>query len=196
MYTHNHFLFNHLSDKVNRTVVFQQSHQTITQKWHKFKRQSYTFTLHSSEPHITNLTLIITNIKIERDRYLRSLTPATTCVVGSRRFKLAGGSFRDVGLDPSTFLARVSMLLFVFKLLKLRPILVASNMSNPAAGTMTSSIQYLRSSFRSNLLLPSFLRFRRARIRIRPSSSDSSSDTEIETLLLRLVLWNIMEDVA
>jgi len=115
-------------------------------------------------------------------------------VVGSRRFKLAGGSFRGVVLDPLALSVCVSVWLFVFKLFKLRPILVASNMSNPAAGTMTSSIQYLRSSFRSNLLLPSFLRFRRARIRIRPSSSDSSSDKEIETLLLWLWLWNIMED--
>lgn len=117
------------------------------------------------------------NIKFQND--LRSLTPPTTRVVGSSRFKFPS-DFGFFAAPSSEFTTRLGF----------RPILEASNTSNPAAGRKIRSVQYLNSARitrRTNSSLirwPGFLRFRRTRTRIRPSSSSSSSETEIDMLLL------------
>lgn len=114
---------------------------------------------------------------------LRSLTPPTTRVVGSSRFRF-----------PSDFFSRLGLfieLLSEWTIFDFLPILEASKRSNPAAAMKIRTVQYLTSFLttrRANSFLnryPGFLRFLlRTRTRIRPSSSESSSDTEIDMLLL------------
>lgn len=132
---------------------------------------------------------------------LRCLTPLTTRVVGSSRFKFPFNTFsklvffftlrsesRETGLSLSSVLTTM---------LDLLPSLEISKRSNPAAGRKIKSVQYFTRNLKTRLAnssltrYPCFLRFRRTRPRFLPNSSGSSSETEIDTLLL----LNIEEEI-
>lgn len=131
------------------------------------------------------------------DRRLRSLTPPTTRVVGSKRFKLPSelGFFTAREPKPPSPAAAGGLLVVLTSPGRpgFLPILDASNRSRPAAATRIRRIQYLTRNRTSRGVSsprtrrPGLLRFLLARARTRPGSSGSSSETtEMDTLPLSL----------